>query len=212
MRCGRAHILLAAAIDGEVRPRRRRALDRHLAACAACRREMATTATILDALGGLAMAAPVPARLEQDTLRRVRLAAEEPEASRRWWARLPVPALAFATAALLAVVIVRGRDVPLAPPATPAAKAVPGARRPAAEPMARTAARPVQAVARAQPQPIVSEPPAELPPALAAAPDLFMNLPILRHLEKLEHFDAIQTTTLDDAPAAPGGDGERSSG
>jgi anti-sigma factor RsiW len=202
-------MLLPAAIDGELRLWRRRTLDRHLAACAACRREMATTATMLDVLGGLAMEAPVPARLEQDTLRRVRLAAEEPEASRRWWARLPVPALAFATAALLAIVIVRGRDVPLA---TPAAKAVPGTRRQAAEPVARTTARPAQAVARAQPKPIVSDPPAELPPELAAAPDLFMNLPILRHLEKLEHFDAIETTTLDEAPAAPGGDGERSSG
>jgi len=60
--------------------------------------------------------------------------------------------------------------------------------------------------------PLMSEPPAEPPPALAAAPELFVNLPILRHLEKLEHFEAIQTTTLDDEPATPGGDESRSNG
>ena len=48
--------------------------------------------------------------------------------------------------------------------------------------------------------------PSEPPPDLAARPDLFVDLPMLRNLERLEHFEAIQTTTLE------GQDGERSNG
>jgi hypothetical protein len=70
------------------------------------------------------------------------------------------------------------------------------ARAPSAEPapsrQARSAQKPV-------------EPVGEPPPDLAAAPEKFMNLPILRNMEKLEHFEAIQTTTLDDESGSPPG-------
>ena len=39
--------------------------------------------------------------------------------------------------------------------------------------------------------------PSQPPPELAARPDLFVNLPVLRNMEKLQHYEAIQTTTLD---------------
>ena len=52
-------------------------------------------------------------------------------------------------------------------------------------------------------RPIVRD---DLPAVLARTPDLFMDLPILRHLEKLEHYESIQTTTLDEAPAVDGHD------
>src|SRR5213592_2767269 len=39
-------------------------------------------------------------------------------------------------------------------------------------------------------------PPAEPPAKLADAPDLFMDFPILRNMDKLRHFEAIRTTTL----------------
>jgi hypothetical protein len=51
-------------------------------------------------------------------------------------------------------------------------------------------------------------PPSEPPPALAAQPDLFVELPILRNMEKLDHFEAIRTTTLQEAPAPPGEQGQ----
>jgi hypothetical protein len=41
------------------------------------------------------------------------------------------------------------------------------------------------------------EPPSEPPPELAAAPDLFMDMPLLKNIEKVEHFESIRTTTLD---------------
>ncbi len=40
--------------------------------------------------------------------------------------------------------------------------------------------------------------PKEPPPELANAPDLFMDMNILSHMEKLQHYDAIETTTLHD--------------
>src|SRR3989442_1467438 len=46
-------------------------------------------------------------------------------------------------------------------------------------------------------------PPAEPPAKLAEAPDLFVDMPIIRNLDKMTHFEAIQTTTLDDEPATP---------
>ncbi len=47
--------------------------------------------------------------------------------------------------------------------------------------------------------------PAEPPAKLAEAPDLFVDMSIIRNLDKLTHFEAIQTTTLDDEPATPDG-------
>src|SRR5881296_3618134 len=98
MRCGRAQRLLTAAVDRELDPRRRRALDRHLAA----------TERMLHALEALPMEAMVSNRLEQVTLRRVRnLAAEDAERSeaRGWraWLSVPVFALASVAVAVLAV-------------------------------------------------------------------------------------------------------------
>ena len=108
MRCHRARKWMTAAVDGELSPRRRRALDGHLAACAACRRELAVTERMLAALEGLPMEAAVSARLEQATLRRVRLAAAD-EAERapasRWARWLPLPAFALATAAVLVLAL-----------------------------------------------------------------------------------------------------------
>jgi anti-sigma factor RsiW len=193
MRCGRAQKSLIAALDGELTPRRRQALDRHLAGCAACRGELATTERMLAALDARPAEAPVSVALEQATLRRIRLAADA-DTDIPWWRRLPLPALVIATAVLvLAVGIVR-RTGPVPPPPAPTADRVARASIPKATPR-----REPQAVARR------SAPPSEPPAELAAAPDMFMNLPILSNLDKLEHFEAIQTTTLDDDPGTPNG-------
>jgi anti-sigma factor RsiW len=202
MRCGGAQKLLVAAIDGELTPGRRLALDRHLAGCVACRDELAATERMLAAVDARPSEAPVSAALEQATLRRVRLAAaaeaERPERA-RWWRWLSLPALAAATAVVaLAVGITRLTPEVRAPVAfAPATAPRPDrlARAPVPTPPARAEA---PAVAR---RPL---PPGEPPAELAAAPDKFMELPILRNLEKLEHFEAIRTTTLDD-PSTPNG-------
>jgi anti-sigma factor RsiW len=197
MRCGRAQMLMTAAVDGELASRHRRALDRHLAGCEACRVELGTTERMLHALEALPMEAAVPERLEAATLRAVRRLAVEAEERETtpWWRWRPLPTFAAVAVAvlLLAVGIVRRTGE------MPAAVSVP---------------TPAQKIARATP-PVVAKPlrralarnttppPAEPPPELAAAPDLFMDLPILRNMEKLQHFEAIKTTTLDDE--APNG-------
>ena len=212
MRCRRTQALIPAAADGEVGGRRRRALDRHLAGCAACGREWTSTEKMRAALASLPTEAPIPAHLWQTTLRRVRLAAAEVEeetgASAAWWGRGLLPALAVA--AVVAIVVQQRAGVSPVPPAVPGGRTAAGAPRAAPEQVARALKRPEQ-VART-PKALVSEAPATPPPALAAAPELFMDLPILRHLQKLEHFEAIQTTTLDDAPPVPEGHEGQSNG
>jgi len=188
---------MVTALDGELPARRRRALDGHVARCPACRHEMATTAAVLQGVGGLATSSEVPGRLEQATFRRVRLlAAAEAEraATRAWWMRLRLPALGFATAvvATVAVGLMRGSgDRPLAP------RPGDGGRRVVAQ--APTKDKPPLVASRERGDPkATATVPAEPPPELAAAPELFMDLPLLRNMEKLEHFETIRTTTLDD--------------
>ena len=203
MRCGPAQQFLAAAVDGELSPRRRRALDEHLAGCTTCRSELATTERLLAAVGGLPGEAPVPPRLEQATLRAVRLAAaaEKERGATSWWTTLRLPALVFATGALLLAVVSSQRSS-VTPPA-PARVAV--APKPA-PPQTRLAAkrRPSKVLAARVP----SEPPGEL----ATNVDLFVDLPILRNMDKLEHYDAIKTTTLDDVPQTPDGGEDQPNG
>jgi hypothetical protein len=207
---------MTAAVDGELVGRRRRALDRHLADCEACRTELQRSERLDELLGLLPSEATMSAKLEQDTLRRVRIAAaddaEQPATSAwRRWIGITVPALA--AAAVLAVAVGISRTPPTTTPspdrATPpppvasaphepthVAKATPkpppAASGEASEPTAvAEARRPIDPSRR-------PELPKEPPPELAAAPDLFMDMNILSNMEKLQHYDAIETTTVHD--------------
>src|SRR5438093_6364144 len=106
MRCRRAQRWMVVAVDGELTLRRRRTLERHVATCPPCRSELAATEAVLERVTGLATMCDVPSRLEQATLRRVRLLAaaeEERAAARGWWAGVRAPVLALATAAVVIV-------------------------------------------------------------------------------------------------------------
>jgi len=206
MRCGRAQQWMTAAVDGELAPRRQRALERHVAGCAACRSELSATDQLLSSLEALPMEAAVPPALEQATLRRVRIAAAEAEAvtTRGWWESWRTPALALASMATLALAVGLLRGAGEGPGMRSAAK--PAAERVARAPVAPESAPPSR---QARGRAALPEPPREPPPELAAAPELYMDLPILRNLEKLQNFEAIRTTTIED-PAD--GQGERSNG
>src|SRR5256885_14726393 len=102
MRCRRAQRWMVAAVDGELAPRRRRMLEGHVASCPECRRDLAGTGAVLERVAGLGMECEVPSRLEQATLRRIRLLAaaeEERTSARGWWTAVPAPALAPSAAA-----------------------------------------------------------------------------------------------------------------
>lgn len=204
MRCGPAQRLMVAAVDRELAAREQEALDRHLATCAPCQREMAATGSLLTALESLPLDAPVSVSLEQAMLRRVRQEGDEGAVRRRWWASPMAPVLALAATVVLALSVALLRNAGETPARVAAKAAARTGERVARVPAAPAVPAPATAVARAgHPQQSArSELPLDPPPALAAAPELFMDLPILRHLEKLEHFEAIRTTTLDQPPAA----------
>ena len=201
MRCRTARRWITRDLAGELSPGRMERLGRHVERCEGCRREQVAYAALDRALGVLPMTAAMPPRLAQDTLRHVRVAAAEddPRDARRVgrWVLVTAPAL-VATAAL--VLTLRTGTPPGA--GAPAARAKPGgttASKPAppaqlAQRDARPAAPSQAAPRRRRTVPVV---PSDPPPELAARPDLFVNLPMLRNLEKLQHYDAIQTTTGD---------------
>jgi len=207
MRCRTARQWITRDLAGELSLRRVEQLGRHVERCEGCRREQVAYAALDRALGLLPVAAEMPPRLEQDTLRRVRLAADDadprpPRAVGRW---LLIGAPALAATAALALALYGG-----VPPET----AQPPAAKPVGVAAAKQGAAPAQVAQKAAPRPAAQQPasrkrrdvPGDPPAELAARPDLFVNLPMLRNLDKLQHFEAIKTTTLD------GQDGDQSNG
>jgi hypothetical protein len=193
MRCRTARRWITRDLAGELTPGRVERLGRHVERCEACRREQVAYAALDRALAALPMTATVPARLEGDTLRRARLAAAEDaheDGQRpRPWVLVMVPAAAAAAAAVILTV---------APAPSPSGAGPAPARRLAGAPpqvaeRAQPRSTPPAPVHRRRAAPVTPEP----PPELAARPDLFVNLPLLRNMEKLQHYEAIQTTTLD---------------
>jgi anti-sigma factor (TIGR02949 family) len=75
---------LSAWLDGELAPEVMTRLERHLEACADCRRELTRLKALEQALGG--MTAPVP----QDLPEKVRARLKRP--ARRWWQSLALAA------------------------------------------------------------------------------------------------------------------------
>jgi len=187
MRCQTARGWITRDLAGELSPGRAGRLAQHVDGCEGCRREQTAYAALDRMLGTLTLDGPLPPRLEQDTLRRVRLAADDDAPHRLgvWrWLRVGAPALAGAAVLLLAVRAVQ----------------------PPVEPASTTPLPTHSASKRAAPAPATAQPPtrrraagsvpSQPPPELAARPDLFVNLPVLRNMEKLQHYEAIQTTTL----------------
>lgn len=200
MRCGKVRRSLMAALDRALDDGEARAVEAHLAGCDACGAEASRWRTLHQALAALPQAAAVPAGLEQATLRRVRaeLGAGEGDQPRRgwlgswWW--LPAPALAV----VVLVMLWRPGGIPS-----------PREQPPASGPRVATAPRP----AAVEPAPVVAAtetPPRDAvapPPEVAEMPDLFLELPILEHLEKLQNFETIRTVELGRIEPAEDGQG-----
>src|SRR5262245_40761010 len=181
--CNTLRKWMPAALDGELDARQQARLDEHVATCATCSGEMEQTARLLSMVSSLGAEREVPARVEYATLRAIRqLPADDGLPWWRAWLGWPMPALAA-----LAVVTVVAIRVLQAPPVV--------------YERALGKDRPSVAVARApqhERRRLVASRPTQPLPALEQAPDVFAELEMLRNLEKMRHFDAIQTTTLDD--------------
>jgi predicted anti-sigma-YlaC factor YlaD len=190
MTCRTAQMAIGAARDGEVGTRQQRALDRHLAGCESCRSARRAIEGVLAAVDGLDSPIVVPVRVEHEVLRRVRALAQEESGDRfghrvaGWFLGL-APGLAATAVVVIAVVGIRVGTQQESLPARITHTTVD-----------RLAKRKV---------------PDEPPPELASRPDLFVDLPILRDLEKLRHYDSIATME-DDDPARPADDPSPSNG
>jgi len=181
--CNTVRKWMPAALDGELDARQQARLDAHVATCPSCGTEMEQTARLLSMVSALGAERELPARVEYATLRAVRqLPADEGLPWWRAWFGWPMPALA----ALGAVTVVAIRVLQTPPVVYERAL---GTDRPSATVASARPRERVRLAAHRPTQPL---------PALEQAPDVFAELEMLRNLEKMRHFDAIQTTTLDD--------------
>src|SRR5262249_37055050 len=203
MRCRRAERWMTMALAGELAGRRSQRLTKHMDGCAGCRREWEAYTALDRLLGSLPLETALPPRLEQVTLRSARLAEAEVTKSRRRWLGVAIPALA-ATAVLAVAVRLSLQDTESAPtPAVPTrAVTAPPARVPGRVVERAPAPAPSPAPASPQRRRVARGVPKEPPPELTARPDLFINLPLLRNLDKVQHYDAIQTIAVDGAQSS----------
>jgi anti-sigma factor RsiW len=89
---------LVEYLDGRAKPAERRVVEEHLSSCAECRVRAEEFRLLWSALDDLPMLSPSPAF---DASLRARIAAEPPR--RNFWNWFPVPRLAFAVSALVAM-------------------------------------------------------------------------------------------------------------
>lgn len=204
MRCTTARKMITTTPDRAAPAAERERLARHLATCEPCRLESVQIGRLAEALEGLGGEAAVPAGLEDAVLRRIRtLEPEGPGWGERVRAWLGAPVLAVGVVGAVLLVAFLARDPGTGPDAPgPLARVEPVP--PAGDAPVRVASAPAGAAADpAETVPVGAEPrrPAPPPEMLAELP-MLLDLPILRNMEKLEHFDSI-TALVADGERAP---------
>ena len=203
---------LVAYLDGEQPETERARIEAHVATCLVCRREMDRIGKMNALLRTLPRVTPAE---DFDARMWDRLGAETAKRSRRRGFRPALWGVPLAAAAALALVWYSSLSH-----VTPGVPGIPPAADVASAPKAEThPAHEAQAVARAKPaEPAEAAPieqanaeqlePEDLPPALVEHPELFLRLPVVRRLDKLEHYEEVRTPRDD---AEPVGLGETSS-
>ena len=186
---------LVAFLDGEVTEAERVRIEAHTATCLTCRREMDRIGKMNALLTALPRIEPSP---EFEASMWQRLEAEIAPRARRRGFRPAMWGVPLAAAAALALVWYSsisptaptapggGTNVVRAPQAAPAARVDAIAQAERQAPAAAPAEAPVEhAKAELAPE--------DLPPELLEHPELFLRLPVVRRLEKLEHFEEVRT-------------------
>jgi anti-sigma factor RsiW len=207
--CEQTSSELVASLDGELGDDERRPVADHVATCLACRRELERLTTVQRWVATLPPVAP-SATFAADFWRRV-AAEPTPITSRRRGSPLRWAVPALAAAAVLLVALRSQMQAPLPPSGTrgPSTRVAAAPPAPAAKEAPGTVARqaePEQAAPAAEPPPQVANVESlraeDLPPELLEHPELFLRLPVVRRLEKLEYLGA-----TDDRPSDEGGAG-----
>jgi len=170
-------------------------LEAHVRECADCRQEHHRTRRLTEALARLPGDASVGAHLEAATMRQVHGVLDTQRRRRPWtqlarW--LPAPALATLAATLM---VVWWR---------PSAPEVPslGIDGSIARLESPTQVPPEPPVTPTDANPAVRRDHAEPPAELAAALEMFLEMPILENMEKLQNYEIIKTTDLGEALGA----------
>jgi anti-sigma factor RsiW len=184
---------LVAYLDDELTESERRPIANHVATCLVCRREIEQLAAVGRLVRDLPRVEPgsdfAAAFWERlDAEPRDRLPQVRSLRSMRW----ALPGLAVA--ALLALglsSLLRVATQPTAP-ATGGAARVVTAPAPATQPKVANAPATNEMEAAPQLANVDDLKPEDLPPALLEHPELFLRLPVVRRLDKLEHFEAVQ--------------------
>ena len=203
--CDEITLELVAFLDGELSDADRRPVATHLATCLGCRREAERLGTVQRWVASLPPIAPSEG-FDAEFWRRMNAteaAVPTLRRRRRVWT-LAVPALA---AAAMVAIVARSLLSPAAPTTVAGTATAPKhvAQAPAAKQApavaANQATRPAPAaqVADAQ-QPL----PEDLPPELVEHPELFLRLPVVRRLEKLEVFEEVKQHTPPEAATQDG--------
>ena len=178
-------------LDGELGDADRRPVAAHLSTCLGCRREAERLGTVQRWVASLPPIEP-SAGFDAEFWRRMNAAeaaAPTLRSRRRVWA-LAVPALAAAATVAIAA---RSLLAPSALPTTAGAPAPRVAHAPAVKPAPAVAAN--HATRPAEPAEVADAHealPEDLPPQLVEHPELFLRLPVVRRLDKLEVFEAVQ--------------------
>jgi len=182
---------LVAFVDGELAEAERALVEAHVTACLSCRREIERVAKVGALMVGLPRIEPSP-EFEERMRRRLAAVAGVDDATvgtrRRVLRRALWGVPALAAAAAIALVWYWS----LAGPARNALRAPAGGGQVAAARPDRAqqlaGEHEAQAVVAAAP----SLSPEDLPPDLIEHPELFLRYPVVRRLNKLEHFEEVR--------------------
>jgi anti-sigma factor RsiW len=185
---------LVAYLDGEQPEAERARIEAHIGTCLSCRREIERLRRLHVLLGELRPIEP-SAGFEEALWRHLDPPAPRATRQRRAivWA-----APALAAAAVLALVWYSSL-APMRTTGAPVPRAVAAAPRPATAPAEAVARR--EAEPESAPRDLAANDLDQYPPELVEHPELFLRLPVVRHLHKLEHFEEVRQHGGGEPPA-----------
>jgi anti-sigma factor RsiW len=193
---------LVAYLDGELDEVARRPIAAHLSTCLGCRREIEQLTTVRRWIGDRPSVEP-SGEFAADFWRRLEREGGPSTRGRAWWWAAP----ALAAAAVVALALRSFVPSAVEPSPRPAERAAAPAA-PVAAPAANVAnAKPAAPPAAEQVAEAPELAPEDLPPELLEHPELFLRLPVVRRLEKLEHFDEVRQMQQDDTAGGEEGRG-----